>query len=106
MKQKRVLSVQDVSCFGKCSNTVALPVLSAADIEAVRDQIGITASVLYEVEALGFDAPFKHCIGKQPLIRLRAFVNAEGDLRRELRDQFFAIRDPRLVGGVRDIKSV
>ena len=35
MKQKRVLSVQDISCFGKCSNTVALPVLSAADIEAV-----------------------------------------------------------------------
>jgi len=33
MKQKRVLSVQDISCFGKCSNTVALPVLSAADIE-------------------------------------------------------------------------
>ena len=35
MKQKRVLSVQDISCFGKCSNTVALPVLSAADIETV-----------------------------------------------------------------------
>jgi pyridoxine kinase len=35
MKQKRILSVQDISCFGKCSNTVALPVLSAADIEAV-----------------------------------------------------------------------
>ena len=35
MKQKRVLSVQDVSCFGKCSNTVAMPVLSAADLETV-----------------------------------------------------------------------
>lgn len=35
MKQKRVLSVQDISCFGKCSNTVALPVLSAADAETV-----------------------------------------------------------------------
>jgi len=35
MKQKRILSVQDISCFGKCSNTVALPVLSAADIETV-----------------------------------------------------------------------
>ena len=35
MVQKRVLSVQDISCFGKCSNTVALPVLSAAGFECV-----------------------------------------------------------------------
>jgi len=35
MKQKRILSVQDISCFGKCSSTVALPVLSAADVETV-----------------------------------------------------------------------
>lgn len=35
MEQKRVLSVQDISCFGKCSNTVALPVLSAAGFECV-----------------------------------------------------------------------
>ena len=35
MEQKRVLSVQDISCFGKCSNTVALPILSAAGLEGV-----------------------------------------------------------------------
>lgn len=33
--QKRILSVQDISCFGKCSNTVALPVLSACGHECV-----------------------------------------------------------------------
>ncbi len=33
--QKRILSVQDISCFGKCSNTVAMPILSAAGMEAV-----------------------------------------------------------------------
>ena len=33
--QKRVLSVQDISCFGKCSNSVALPVISAAGHECV-----------------------------------------------------------------------
>ena len=33
--QKRVLSVQDISCFGKCSNGVALPVISAAGHECV-----------------------------------------------------------------------
>lgn len=35
MSQKRVLTVQDISCFGKCSETVAVPVLSAAGMEAV-----------------------------------------------------------------------
>ena len=33
MAQKRVAAIQDISCFGKCSLTVALPLLSAAGIE-------------------------------------------------------------------------
>ncbi|HBT63888.1 MAG TPA: pyridoxamine kinase [Ruminococcaceae bacterium] len=33
MRQKRVAAVHDISCFGKCSLTVALPILSAAGIE-------------------------------------------------------------------------
>jgi pyridoxine kinase len=32
-KQKRVLAVHDISCFGRCSLTVALPIISAAGIE-------------------------------------------------------------------------
>ena len=31
---KRILTIQDISCFGKCSLTVALPLLSAMGIEA------------------------------------------------------------------------
>ena len=42
MKQKRVLTIQDYSCLGRCSLTVALPTLSAAGIEAV----GLPTSVL------------------------------------------------------------
>ncbi len=42
MKQKRVLSIQDYSCLGRCSLTVALPTISAAGIEAV----GLPTSVL------------------------------------------------------------
>lgn len=34
MKQKRVLAVHDLSCVGRCSLTVALPILSAAGLEA------------------------------------------------------------------------
>jgi len=33
MLQKRAAAIHDISCFGKCSLTVALPVLSAAGIE-------------------------------------------------------------------------
>ena len=30
---KRILTVQDISCLGKCSLTVALPILSALGVE-------------------------------------------------------------------------
>ena len=30
---KRIVSIQDVSCVGKCSNTVALPIISAMGVE-------------------------------------------------------------------------
>ncbi|MDR3036839.1 MAG: pyridoxamine kinase [Coriobacteriales bacterium] len=33
MSQKRVVTIQDISCIGKCSLTVALPILSAAGVE-------------------------------------------------------------------------
>lgn len=33
MRQKRVLLVEDISCYGKCSTTVALPILSVAGYE-------------------------------------------------------------------------
>ena len=33
MSEKRLLSVQDISCVGQCSLTVALPVISACGIE-------------------------------------------------------------------------
>ena len=32
-RQKRVVTIQDISCFGKCSLTVALPLLSAMGLE-------------------------------------------------------------------------
>ena len=32
---KRILTIQDISCLGKCSITIALPVLSAMGIETV-----------------------------------------------------------------------
>lgn len=34
MKNKRILTIQDISCVGQCSLTVALPIISACGIEA------------------------------------------------------------------------
>ena len=33
IRQKRVLAIHDISCFGRCSLTVALPIISATGIE-------------------------------------------------------------------------
>ena len=33
MKQKKVLLIEDISCYGKCSTTVAYPILSVAGFE-------------------------------------------------------------------------
>ncbi len=33
MSQKRVVAIHDISCFGKCSLTVALPIISACGVE-------------------------------------------------------------------------
>ena len=33
MDYKRILTIQDISCVGQCSMTVALPVLSASGLE-------------------------------------------------------------------------
>ena len=35
MAQKRCLTIQDYSCMGRCSLTVALPILSTAGVETV-----------------------------------------------------------------------
>ena len=34
-KQKRAITIQDISCVGRCSLTVALPILSAGGVETV-----------------------------------------------------------------------
>ena len=42
MNQKRCLTIQDYSCMGRCSLTVALPILSACGIET----IGLPTAIL------------------------------------------------------------
>lgn len=35
MTEKRVLTIQDISCIGQCSMTVALPIISACGVETI-----------------------------------------------------------------------
>jgi len=61
---KRLLTIQDISCVGKCSLTVALPVISACGIETAV----LPSSVLSNHTA-GFSGwTFRDLTGDMPLI--------------------------------------
>lgn len=49
MTNKRILSIQDISCVGQCSMTVALPIVSACGIET-----GILPSAILSTHTGGF----------------------------------------------------
>ena len=54
MKQKRIVTIQDLSCFGKCSLGVALPVISALGIETVALPTAILSTHTGEFENYTF----------------------------------------------------
>lgn len=51
--QKKIITIQDISCTGRCSATVALPVLSALGIETALVPTGILST-----HTGGFDTPY------------------------------------------------
>lgn len=60
MKQKRIVTIQDLSCFGKCSLTVALPVISALGIETV-----VLPTAVLSTHTGGFEGYTFHSLEKQ-----------------------------------------
>ena len=52
MKYNRILTIQDISCLGQCSMTVALPILSACGQETV-----ILPSAVLSTHTGGFTKP-------------------------------------------------
>ena len=87
---KRILTIQDISCVGKCSLTVALPILSAAGVEAaclptavlsthtafpkftfrdLTDEIRPISDTLYEL-GIDFDAIYTGYLGSFEQLRL------------------------------------
>lgn len=49
MENKKVLTIQDISCYGSCSTTVALPILSAFGVETA-----ILPSAILSTHTAGF----------------------------------------------------
>ncbi len=59
-RQKRILLVNDLSCFGKCSLTVSLPIFAACGIEAVP-----LPTALLSTHTGGFPLPYIQPLGEQ-----------------------------------------
>ncbi len=62
VKQPRVATLQDFSCFGRCSLTVALPVISAAGVEVCA----IPTEIL-SAHTGGLGEPERFSLGDEPL---------------------------------------
>ena len=58
MEQKRILTIQDISCLGRCSLTVAHPILSLCGHEAA-----ILPTAILSTHTGGFSDPVFHPIG-------------------------------------------
>src|SRR5574344_2029554 len=97
---KRIITVQDISCVGKCSLTVALPVISAMGVEACvlptavlsthtafkgftfRDLTGDISSITnhWKQEKITFDAIYTGYLGSFEQIELmQTFIKDCGD---------------------------
>jgi len=65
MSYKRVLTVQDISCFGQCSLTVALPIISACGIETC-----VLPSAVLSTHTAGFSGyTFRDLTDDMPAIK-------------------------------------
>ena len=64
MSYKRILTIQDISCVGQCSLTVALPILSACGVETA-----ILPSAVLSTHTSGFTGyTFRDLTGDMPAI--------------------------------------
>ena len=58
-KQKRVVAIHDISCVGKCSLTVALPILSAAGAETKYYSHGGIVDSYWRIHRLYLPRPYR-----------------------------------------------
>lgn len=98
---KRVVTIQDISCFGKCSLTVALPIISAMGVETVilptavlsthtggfkgftfRDLSEDIPKITdhWKEEGIDFDAIYTGYLGSfEQIDQMKAFIDAKSE---------------------------
>lgn len=116
---KRILTIQDISCVGKCSLTVALPVISSLGVEAAviptavlsahtafkhftfRDLTADIPDILeaWKVEKLSFDAVYSGYLGSERQISLVKSIFRDFAPR-------FRIVDPAMADGGRLYRGI
>lgn len=72
MPQKRIAVIEDISCFGKCSATIALPILSAAGIETA-----VIPTAVFSTHTGGFSTPVKRDLSPD-IVAIARHLKAEG----------------------------
>ena len=81
--QKRILAVHDISCVGKCSLTVALPILSAAGFETA-----VLPTAVLSTHTAGFTGFTCRDLTDDEVKKISDIIDAdymvEGDLKREV----------------------
>ena len=70
---KRIASIQDFSCIGSCSQTIALPVLSAMGVECAALPTALLSALT--------DRPVRHDVAMTGEVTLRGRVMPIGGLR-------------------------
>lgn len=55
MSNKKIITIQDISCYGQCSITVALPILSAAGIETAIIPSAVLSTHTYNFKGFTFN---------------------------------------------------
>jgi pyridoxine kinase len=108
---KRIITIQDVSCVGKCSLTVALPIISAAGVEAgviptavlsthtafpkftfcdLTDEIQKISDTFVELD-IDFDAIYTGYLGSfEQLSLVEGFIDRFGDKAKVIIDPVMA----------------
>lgn len=90
--QKRVAAIHDLSGFGKCSLTVALPILSAAGIEACAMPTAILSTHTGGISRIHLPRPDKRHAGFYAALEVARYT-IRCDLQRFLR--FIRTTGPR-----------
>ena len=106
MKDKRLLTIQDISCVGQCSLTVALPIISACGVEA-----SILPSAVLSTHTSGFtgytfrdlseDMPAINAHWRKEGIRFDAVYTGYLGSARQVTDVRQIMRDTLSPGGLR-----